>query len=334
LVIGGKFVAAARGQREYVYGDGVSTVRELVAQLNSDPRRGENYTDKLQIVLLNEVACIALRKQGLEFDSVPEKGRQVMVDEIGDLIEDCTDLVHPSTQETVILAAGTVGLDIAGMDLVVSDISRPLAEQRGCIVEVNAGPGLTPHVAPLIGSPRPVGEAIVELLFPGDRQSKVPTILFLSSPELLDCAAAQADRMQHRGYRVGIAGEDAKTINSWPIYRPLPEFRSLLMHPQLTALVIEVTPDTLADRGLLCEHLSCAIIGNSTLQQALNAPDKSTASAALATISHLLQIGGTLVIVGGSQSSIAPAAKLLNLPESRIVSLSDDAQLASYLSSM
>jgi cyanophycin synthetase len=82
---------------------------------------------------------------------------------------DCTDSVHPEVAHAATLAARVVGLDIAGIDLVAQDISRPLADQGGAIVEVNAGPGLLMHLKPAEGSPRPVGQAIVDHLFPKPR---------------------------------------------------------------------------------------------------------------------------------------------------------------------
>ncbi len=159
-------VAASRGQREFVIGDGARTISELVAEVNRDPRRGENYTDPLGVIPLDDAAAIVLAKQGFDFQSIPADGTRVLIKHVGDLIEDCTDMVHPTTAEAAVLAAKAVGLDVAGLDLVASDISKPLSTQRGGIVEVNAGPSLTPHVAPLRGQPRPVGQAIIEMLFP------------------------------------------------------------------------------------------------------------------------------------------------------------------------
>jgi cyanophycin synthetase len=331
LVIDGKFAAAAKGQREYVYGDGVSTITELVAQLNRDPRRGENYTDQLQVLKLDAASAIELRKQDLDFQSIPKKGRQVLIEHVGDLIEDCTDRVHPTTRQVAILAAKTIGLDIAGMDVVATDISKPLTEQRGCIIEVNAGPSLTPHVAPLIGSPRPVGEAVVELLFPGDRQSTIPTMLFLQCEELSGCAEELGNQMQSLGHQVGLASEGRGPANTWPIRRSLNEYRSLLMHPQLTASIIEVSPATLAKHGLLCEHLSYAVIGKSALDQLSNASRKSDLRAAIDTIAHVLEVGGSLVIVGGSDGSIKQVSELFRIDASRIAICSDRLSLLNQL---
>src|SRR3546814_15668788 len=89
---------------------------------------------------------------------------------------DVTDAVHPSVAATVELAARIVGLDIAGVDLVAEDISAPLDEQRGAIVEVNAGPGLLMHLKPASGTPRPVGQAIVDHLFPPGDIGHIPLL--------------------------------------------------------------------------------------------------------------------------------------------------------------
>ena len=101
---------------------------------------------------------------------MPAAGRVVTIQRNGNLGVDCTDQVHPEVAHAAVLAARVVGLDIAGIDLVAQDICRPLAAQGGAIVEVNAGPGLLMHLKPAVGSPRPVGRAICDHLFPGRRR--------------------------------------------------------------------------------------------------------------------------------------------------------------------
>src|SRR5690606_19309002 len=147
LVVGGRMVAAARGDAASVTGDGRSTVLELIElQLNADPRRGSGEDCPLNPVRIDSAARLELARQGLAPDSVPEAGRTVLIQRNGNVAIDVTDEVHPEVAHTVALAARVVGLDIAGIDLVAEDISRPLAEQRGAIVEVNAGPGLLMHL--------------------------------------------------------------------------------------------------------------------------------------------------------------------------------------------
>ena len=179
LVVGGKLVAAARGEVVSITGNGRSTVKELIdSQLNSDPRRGYEEEYPLEIIDLatDTKVQLELKRQDLDADSVPAAGRQVVVQRNGNMTVDCTDDVHPEVAYIAALAAKVVGLDIAGIDMVAQDISRPLNEQGGAIVEVNAGPGLLMHLKPAVGAPRPVGQAIVEHLFPSEEHEEDVTV--------------------------------------------------------------------------------------------------------------------------------------------------------------
>ncbi len=325
LVIDGKLVAAARGQREYVVGDGVCSITELVEELNRDPRRGENYSDQLDTVRLNESMAIVLSKQGLGFDSVPSRDQKVLIRHVGDLIEDCTDAVHPTNRQVAILAARTIGLDIAGMDVVATDISRPLSEQRGCIIEVNAGPSLSPHVSPLIGSPQPVGEAVVDLLFSDERPSKVPTILILIEANSSGISTSLAAAMENIGFHVGIASESISKTGL--IHRKMSDFRSLLMHPFLTAIVIECSADRVAKEGLACSHAEFVVVPDSYFDDAAIGDATSSIQATLETIRHLSEHECTLIVTGKRQldPKIVSKACGVTLPRIKLVSSDDEA---------
>ena len=124
---------------------------------------------------LDSAARLEIARQGMDADSVPADGQRVLVQRSGNVAFDVTDKVHPSVAATVTLAARIVGLDIAGVDL-RPRTSRPLDEQRGAIVEVNAGPGLLMHLKPADGTPRPVGRAIVDHLFPEGDAGRIPIV--------------------------------------------------------------------------------------------------------------------------------------------------------------
>ncbi|TFZ04479.1 cyanophycin synthetase [Ramlibacter rhizophilus] len=215
LVVNGEVVAAARGETAWVTGDGRSTVRQLVdAQLNSDPRRGESEDHPLNRLVFEEddVMLGEVTRQGLTPEAVPEAGRKVLIQRNGNLAIDCTDRVHPEVEHMAALAARIVGLDIAGIDLVAQDIGRPLHEQGGAIVEVNAGPGLLMHLKPAVGKPRPVGRAIVEALFPRDGEDphagRVPIVGIAGTRGTTRIARLVAWLAQLRGLRVGLACAD------------------------------------------------------------------------------------------------------------------------------
>lgn len=215
LVVGGKVVAAARGETAWVTGDGRSTVTQLIdAQINSDPRRGSTEDQPLNRLDLKEDEAIVadLVRQGLAPEAVPEAGRTVLIQRNGNVAIDCTDEVHPEVEHVVALAARIVGLDIAGVDLVAQDIARPLHGQGAAIVEVNAGPGLLAHLKPAIGQPRPVGRAIVDTLFPADgghqHPARIPVVGIAGTRDTTRIARLVAWLGRLLGRRVGLACAD------------------------------------------------------------------------------------------------------------------------------
>ena len=179
LVVGRDVVAAARGESLWVTGDGVSNIIALVdSQINTDPRRGTGEDSPLNALAPENGAeiILELERQGMTAYSVPLDGQKVLIQPNGNVSDDVTDEIHPSIAHAAALAARIVGLDIAGVDLVCEDIARPLAEQRGAIIEVNASPGLLAHLKPASGQPRPIGTAIVKHLFGEAENGRIPIV--------------------------------------------------------------------------------------------------------------------------------------------------------------
>ena len=177
LVVGNKVVAAAKGETVWITGDGKHTVLELIEiQLNSDPRRGTTEEHPLNPVRIDSAVELELARQKLTGSSIPSIDQQVLIQSNGNVAFDVTDLVHPEVAYQVALAARVVGLEIAGVDLVAQDISKPLESQNAAIVEVNAGPGLLMHLKPASGKPQPVGEEIANHLFPPGYDFRIPIV--------------------------------------------------------------------------------------------------------------------------------------------------------------
>lgn len=177
LVVGNKVVAAAKGETVWITGDGKHTVLELIQiQINSDPRRGTTEECPLNPVRIDSAVELELARQKLTGDSIPAVDQKVLIQSNGNVAFDVTDLVHPEVAHQVALAARVVGLEIAGIDLVAQDISKPLESQNAAIVEVNAGPGLLMHLKPASGTPQPVGEEIANHLFPPGYDFRIPIV--------------------------------------------------------------------------------------------------------------------------------------------------------------
>ena len=267
LIIGGKLVAANRGDVVKVTGDGRQTVRELVeTQINSDPRRGPSESHPLSNIRMDSAARIELSRQKLDPDSVPEDGREVLIQRNANHEFDVTDEVHPETAAIASLAARIVGLDIAGIDLVVEDISRPLAEQGGAIVEVNAGPGLLMHLKPGVGKPRPVGQAIVEHLFPPGESGRIPVIGISGSYGKTTVARLIARLLMLAGKHTGLACSAGLYLDRrqseqgdcahWE------HANRILMNRAIQAAVLENGSDSVVTEGLAYDRCQIGIVTN------------------------------------------------------------------------
>ncbi len=281
LVVAGKVVAAARGEVVSITGNGRDTVRALIdSQLNSDPRRGyeEEYPLEIIDVATDAKVQLEIKRQDLTPDSVPEHGRQVVVQRNGNVAVDCTDEVHPEVAYIAQLAAKVVGLDIAGIDLVAQDIARPLHAQGGAIVEVNAGPGLLMHLKPAIGAPRPVGQAIAEHLFPADEASeggagRIPLVGVAGTRGTSTIARVVAWLLHLGGRHTGVACReglfldrrrvDTKDSAHWEAAH------RLLMNQMVQAAVIENDARTILQDGLAYDRCQVGVVTDMDGKEAL-----------------------------------------------------------------
>jgi cyanophycin synthetase len=282
LIVGGKLAAAARGESAWVCADGVHTIRELIdLQLNSDPRRGRNETNPLNPVRIDSAARIELSNQGFDADSVPVAGTRVLIQRNGNVAIDVTDRVHPSVAAAASLAARVVGLDIAGVDLVIEDVSRDLLEQRGAIVEVNAGPGLLMHIKPAEGQPRPVGRAIVDHLFPSGDQGRIPVVGITGSRGTRAISLLVHRFLHLAGRNPGLACSAGLFVENRRIDADDCSDRAsgvkLLVNRLLESAVIENPAATIASEGLAYDRCSVAVVTGVDEADAMPARDIRTA---------------------------------------------------------
>ena len=213
LVIGDKLIAAAYREPPFVIGDGIHTIRELVETINRDPRRSDDHATVLTRIRLCEIAEAVVAAQNFTFESVPADGVKVLIRNnanlsVGGTAADVTERVHPEVAARAVEAAQMIGLDVAGIDVIAQDISRPLEEQGGVILEVNAGPGLRMHLGPSSGKPQPVGEAIAAMLFPDGENGRIPVVTVTGVNGKTTTTRFIAHLMRVTGKRVGHACTD------------------------------------------------------------------------------------------------------------------------------
>jgi cyanophycin synthetase len=271
LVVGGKLVAAARREPAHVIGDGQSTVQKLIDKVNEDPRRSDGHSTSLSLIKIDAVALGVLMAQGMTPDTIPPVGKKVLIRRnanlsTGGTAADVTDEVHPDVARHAIEAARVVGLDIAGVDIVAQDISQPLQGQRGVIVEVNAGPGLRMHIEPSSGKPRPVGESIIDMMFPGTSNGRIPIVSVTGVNGKTTTTRLIAHLVASTGKKVGMTCTDGiyvggRRIDSGDCSGPQ-SARSVLMNPFVEAAVLETARGGILREGLGFDFCDVGIVTN------------------------------------------------------------------------
>jgi len=271
LVVGDKLVAAARRDPPQVIGDGKHTVRELVDIVNADPRRGEGHSTSLTKIRFDDIAVARLKVQDLEPDSVPAKGQRVILRNnanlsTGGTATDVTDDVHPEVAARAVEASQMVGMHICGVDVVCESVLKPLEEQNGGIVEVNAAPGLRMHLSPSFGKGRNVGEAMVANLFgPGD-DGRIPIVAVTGTNGKTTTTRLIAHIVAGSGMRVGMTNTDGvyvngRQIDSGDCSGPR-SARNVLMHPDVDAAVFETARGGVLREGLGFDRCDVAVVTN------------------------------------------------------------------------
>jgi cyanophycin synthetase len=271
LVVGDKLVAAARRDPPKVVGDGIHTVTQLMDQVNQDPRRGSGHSTSLTKMRIDDIARACLKEQGFSPDSIPDKGQRVNLRNNANLstggsATDVTDDVHPDVAARAVAAAHMVGLDICGVDLVCDSILRPIEEQGGGIVEVNAAPGLRMHLTPSFGKGRAVGEAIVSTLFKEGQNGRIPVVAVTGTNGKTTTVRLISHLLATNNMCVGMTNTDGvyvggNVIDTGDCSGPK-SARSVLLHPDVDAAVLETARGGVLREGLAFDRCDVAVVTN------------------------------------------------------------------------
>jgi cyanophycin synthetase len=271
LVVGGRVVAAAQRVPAQVVGDGRSTISELVERLNQDPRRGEGHSNILTRVELNQASEWVLRQQGYSLDTILRPGEVCYLKNTanlstGGMAIDCTDTIHPENRWLCERAAQWVGLDIAGIDLITPDITQPLRQVDGVVVEVNAAPGLRMHLQPSQGTPRQVAAPILDLLFPGGTQGLIPIVAITGTNGKTTTTRLTAHLCKQMGQVVGFTTTDGTYIGDFlvePGDNTGPQSARLILNdPTVQLAVLETARGGILRSGLAFPHCQVGVVLN------------------------------------------------------------------------
>ena len=220
LVINNKLVAAAKRTPAHVVGDGESTVEQLVDEVNRDPRRGYGHENVLTQITINELTKTIVKDAGYTLESVLPDGETLILKDTANLstggtAEDITDIIHPANVSMAERISKIIDLDICGIDIMTNDITRPLAETGGAVLEVNAGPGFRMHLAPTTGLPRNVAAPVIDKLFPNYGETgRIPIVAITGTNGKTTTSRLIAHIAKMKGYRVGYTTSDGVYIQN------------------------------------------------------------------------------------------------------------------------
>lgn len=219
LVINGEVVAVAERVPAHVVGDGTRTIAQLIEMVNSDPRRGIGHEKVLTRIKINHQTEQLLERAGYTLDTVLNEGEIFYLAataniSTGGTAIDRTNDIHYETREIVRRAALTIGLDVAGIDVITPDITRPLREVGGGIVEVNAGPGFRMHLQPSEGQRRNVARPVIDMLFPPGSKARIPIVAVTGTNGKTTTVRMVAHILKMNGERVGLTTTDGIYIDN------------------------------------------------------------------------------------------------------------------------
>lgn len=219
LVIDHKMVAAARRVPANVVGDGVLNIQELIDKENLDPRRGYGHENVLTEIEVDKDTEDLLKKLEYTLETIPQKGEIVYLKSTANLSTggtsiDVTDMVHPDNIMTMERISKIIGLDVCGIDVMAENLTQPLKESGGVILEVNAAPGFRMHLAPSEGLPRNVAAPVVDMLYPAGKPFRIPIIAVTGTNGKTTTTRLIAHIVKNNGYRVGFTTSDGIYIQN------------------------------------------------------------------------------------------------------------------------
>ncbi|AFY77485.1 cyanophycin synthetase [Pleurocapsa sp. PCC 7327] len=271
LVINGKLIAVAERIPAHVVGDGRSTIEELIEETNRDPNRGEGHDNVLTKITIDRTSISVLERQGYTLKTVLRQGEIAYLRDTanlstGGIAIDRTDDIHPENIWIAERVVKLIGLDIAGIDVVTPDITKPLQEVGGVIVEVNAAPGFRMHVAPSRGLPRNVAAPVLDMLFPKGTPVRIPIIALTGTNGKTTTTRLTAHIYCQTGKVVGYTTTDGIYINDYLVQKgdnTGPQSASVILKdPTVEVAVLETARGGILRSGLAFDSCDIGVVLN------------------------------------------------------------------------
>jgi cyanophycin synthetase len=274
LVVNRRVIACVERVPAHVVGDGRRSIRELALEINKDPHRSKtNPSAWLAPLPLDDLTQAFLARTGRTLESVPDAGETVTLRSTANISTggtsiDRTDDMHPANRALCELAAGAVGLDVAGLDVLTPDISVPFQENGAVVIEVNASPGIRMHTHPDVGIPRDVPGAILDMLYPPGAPTTIPVFVVTGTNGKTTTTRLLAHLYRESGKQVGFTTTDGVYFQEHLLLEgdltgPFAA-NIILSHPDVEVAVIETARGGIVRAGLGFDACDVGVVLNVT----------------------------------------------------------------------
>ncbi len=259
VVVNNEIVKVILRRAGSVSGDGRSSITELVNHCQSRPDHARIFRlTGTHLIQLDDEALGLLKEHGMRPESVLAPGVSVPLRRKNNISTGGTQIlveaksVHPDNANLILRAVRCLGLDLAGVDFLCTDISRSWLDIGAHIIEVNSKPQIsvtdTPEIYAEVLSkffPRASTVRVCLLIVPG--QKPIPSEAVLHSlAEKKKCGAFVSEQ----GAWIGRNKLFGSQSNSYLAAR------MLMLDSCIDSVLCVMRPDDISRYGIPFRHLS------------------------------------------------------------------------------